>query len=279
MTATRSHTVDRADAPDLHVVETGPSDARPILLVHGYSQSHLSWRDQFDSTLAEEFRLVAMDLRGHGESEKPRGAYGESEAWAGDVQAVADALGLDEFVLAGWSYGSLVALDYLATHGTDRVAAVALVGVVAGIGTKTTNEWLQPEYLDLFPDLVSTDAETATAALAAFVDVCFHAERPPDERYLDLGFNAVVPPHVRDGMRDRTVSHLDLLGELSVPVLVTHGAHDRVVSAEAARAVADRIPDAELSVYPDCGHTPFRENAERFGRELRAFVRSLESGP
>lgn len=270
----REHTITRDDDPDLHVVETGPRDARPILFVHGYSQSHLSWRDQLGSALAEDYRLVAVDLRGHGASEKPRGVYDDGDYWASDVRAVVDALGLADLVLVSWSYGSLVALDYLA-GGADRVAGAVLVGVVAGIGTERTNEWLGEEYLALFPELVSTDAEESAAALSAFVDLCYRESPPADERYLDLGFNTVVPPHVRDGMRDRTVSHLDLLDDLDLPTLLVHGVHDAVVSVAAGRAVADRLPDGRLVEYPDSGHTPFRENSDRFERDLREFVASL----
>lgn len=270
----REHTVARDGEPDLFVVETGPTDARPILFVHGYSQSHLSWRDQLDSTLADDYRLVAVDLRGHGDSAKPRNAYGDGDYWASDVAALVDALELDDLVLVGWSYGSLVALDYLA-RGTERVAGAVLVGVVAGIGTETTNEWLGEEYLALFPELVSTDAEESAAALSAFVDLCYRESPPADQRYLDLGFNTVVPPYVRDGMRDREVSHLDLLDELDVPTLLVHGVHDAVVSVEAGRAVADRLPDGQLVEYPESGHTPFRENPERFEADLREFVGAL----
>jgi pimeloyl-ACP methyl ester carboxylesterase len=271
-----THTVSRGDGPDLHVRTAGHADAPAVLFVHGYSQSSLCWRGQLRSPLADRYRLVAMDLRGHGDSEKPDSGYRESAAWADDVRAVADDLGLDRFALVGWSYGSLVALDYLVTHGTDRVRGANLVGLVAGIGTDRTTEWLGEEYLDLFPALVSTDTETAVDALDRFVRLCFHGEPSPAERYLLLGLNAVVPPRVRDAMRDRSVSHLDALETLSVPVLLSHGAHDAVVDAAAARAAADRLPDATLSIYPDAGHTPFREAPDRFDRELGAFLDGLD---
>jgi len=270
------HTVSRGDEPDLHVRTAGPTDAPAVLFVHGYSQSSLCWRGQLRSSLAERYRLVAMDLRGHGDSEKPTTGYRDSAVWADDVRAVADSLGCDRFALVGWSYGSLVALDYLTTHGTDRVRGANLVGLVAGIGTDRTTEWLGERYLDLFPELVSTDAETAVDTLDRFVGLCFHGEPSPAERYLLLGLNAAAPPRVRDAMRDRSVSHLDVLDELSIPVLLSHGAHDAVVDAAAARAAADRLPDATLSIYPDAGHTPFREATERFDRELRAFLDELD---
>ncbi|QKY20084.1 alpha/beta hydrolase [Halolamina sp. CBA1230] len=272
----RTHTVSRPDGPAIHVAESGPTDAPAVLFLHGYSLSHLSWRDQLRSSLADRYRFVAMDLRGHGDSEKPDSGYRESEVWADDVQAVADALSLDSFALVGWSYGSLVALDYLAVHGTDRVRGANLVGIVLGIGTPRTTEWLGPDYLDLFPDIVSTDAETATAALDRFVRICFHDRPSPEERYLLLGTAAATPPFVRDAMRDRERSHVDALVDLSLPVLLTHGAHDAVVDADAARAAAERLPDAELSIYPDTGHSPFREATERYNHELGEFLDDLD---
>lgn len=270
-----SRTIERADGPDIHAVETGPTDARTLLFVHGISQHHLAWRGQFRSELAEEHHLVAVDLRGHGESETPAEGYDCSEAWAGDIQAVVEGLDLDEVVLVGWSYGSLVALDYLATHGADRVAGAVLVGVVTGVGSDRTDGWLQPGYLDLFPELLSEDVETSIDALQRFVAQCVHGNPDPEDRYLTLGYNAAVPPRVRGAMLDRSVDHLDLLSEVPVPTLLVHGAHDGVVSPEAAEAAHDRLPESTLSVYPDSGHTPFRENPERFAADLRAFLAEL----
>ena len=66
----------------LHVAETGNPDGRPILFIHGFSQCSLSWGRQLSSDLADDDRLIAMDLRGHGQSDKPRDAYGESKLWA-----------------------------------------------------------------------------------------------------------------------------------------------------------------------------------------------------
>jgi pimeloyl-ACP methyl ester carboxylesterase len=268
----RTHTITRSDGPTLHAVETGARDAQPILLVHGLSLNHHCWRPQFDGGLADDYRLVAMDLRGHGRSAVPAGPYDDGTAWADDVAAVIEALDLESVVLVGWSYGSLVAFDYLAVHGTDRVAGVAAVGVVVGIGTERTNDWLQPTYLELFPEFVSTDAATSVATLRRFVDCCFDTELSPADKYLLLGCSAAVPPFVRDGMRDRTVAHDDLLATLSVPALFVHGARDAVVSPDAARTAAEWVPDATLGVFEECGHAPFWESPDRFDAQLRRFV-------
>src|SRR5215216_4000801 len=97
----------------LHLVETGNARGRPILFIHGFSQCCLAWGRQLNSDLADDYRLVAMDLRGHGLSDRPREGYGDSRAWADDVDAAVRALRLDHPILCGWSYGPLVILDYL----------------------------------------------------------------------------------------------------------------------------------------------------------------------
>src|SRR5687767_8542453 len=72
----------------LHVVETGNAQGRPLLFIHGFSQCWLAWSRQMNSTLAEDYRIVAMDMRGHGLSDKPSDGYDDSKLWADDVNAV-----------------------------------------------------------------------------------------------------------------------------------------------------------------------------------------------
>lgn len=264
------HTVRGAGDVALHVEEWG--SGRPVLFVHGYSQSRLSWWKQLDSDLADDFRLVAFDLRGHGESEKPRNVYDDSELWAEDVHAVVTEFGLDDVILVAWSYGGLVALDYLAEHGTDWVARVALVGAISGIGTEAATDRLGPEYVDLVDALASTNAAESVDALDRFVDLCVAGDLAPADHYFMLGYNVAVPPHVRDSLRDRTVDHDPTLAALDVPVLLVHGEEDAVVRPAAARHYADLVDDVRLSMYPEAGHSPFWELPNRFNRELRRFI-------
>ena len=69
-----THQVRGGNGLRLHVREWGRQDSPPILFIHGWSQNHLCWQRQYDSRLADEFRIVALDLRGHGMSEMPSGA-------------------------------------------------------------------------------------------------------------------------------------------------------------------------------------------------------------
>src|SRR6188472_1343240 len=87
--ATR-HEVKGGGGLRLHVREWGRPDGQPIVLIHGWSQNHLCWAHQYDSALADEFRLVAFDLRGHGMSDAPLDAaqYTDAALWADDLAAV-----------------------------------------------------------------------------------------------------------------------------------------------------------------------------------------------
>ena len=268
----QSHTVTGGGGIDLHVDETGPEDGRPILLIHGYTQSRLSWDRQMHSDLADEHRLVAMDDRGHGDSGKPRDAYDDPELWAEDVQSVIETLDLDRPVLVGWSYGGLIISDYLSVYGTEHVAGLNFVGAISKLGTEDANAVIGEEFTELVPGFESTDAEESVATLDTFVGRCVHGDLDPRDRYYLLGFNAAVPPYVRTGLHSRTVTHDEDLRAIDVPTLLTHGEADTIVLPEAAEEHADLIDTAEVSRYPDVGHSPFWEAPDRFNRELREFV-------
>src|SRR4029078_7184045 len=89
------HMVTGGGGARLHVVETGNPGGRPLVFLHGFSQSLLASHAQMCSTLADDYRLVALDLRGHGRSDKPAAVYAETALWAEDVAAVLRALMLE----------------------------------------------------------------------------------------------------------------------------------------------------------------------------------------
>lgn len=271
----RAREVTGGSGVAINVCETGAPDGRPVLFVHGYSQSRFSWDRQLRSSLADDFRLVAMDLRGHGESGKPEDAYADPADWADDVQAVIDGLSLDRPVLVGWSYGGLVLSDYFATHGTGDVAGANYVGAISKLGTDAANAVVGRAFSDRISAFTSTDAEESVAGLEQFVQDCVYGDLPARDRYLLLGFNVVTPPHVRAALLQREVVNNDALRDLDVPVLFTHGEEDAIVLPDAAEEHADLVPDAEISWYPETGHSPFWEAPDRFNRELRAFVEGL----
>jgi non-heme chloroperoxidase len=262
----------------LRVDETGDPAGRPIVFLHGFSQCRLSWRRQLEPAgdLAEHFRLVAVDLRGHGDSDKPVDAtsYGDPQLWADDVAAVIDGLGLDHPVLVGWSYAGAILGDYLSIHGEDAIAGTSWVDTVFMLG-RPGRAHLGDGFVALVPGFYSTDVVESTAALSTFVRMCVHDDPAPEEFLFTLGFNTVVPPEVRRGLFSRTLDHTETLAGLTKPALVTHGAEDLIVLPSSGEAIAATIPDAKLSRYAGVGHSPFLEAAERFNTELAAFAARL----
>ncbi len=270
-----SHRVTGGGGVSLHVEETGRADGRPILFIHGFNQCRLVWAKQTDSALADEFRLISFDNRGHGLSAKPRDAYGESRLWAEDIAAVIEALRLDRPVLVGWSYAGLIILDYLRHYGEEKIAGVNLVGARTCIGTPAAVAATGKNYLPLRPLMFSSDIAEGIEGLAEFLKLCTYRPLPPEEYYLFLGFNAIVPPYVRQGLMSRSLGNDDLLPTLQKPFLITHGTEDAVILLSHGEHNAARLANAKTSFYPEAGHNTFWENAPRFNQELRAFAASL----
>src|SRR5246500_780847 len=106
--------VKMPDGLTISAQEWGNPNGPEILFIHGFSQSHLSWlRQVTDPQLAADLRMITLDLRGHGSSDKPleQECYAH-EKWGDDIAAVMRATGLRRPVLVGWSYGGNVICDY-----------------------------------------------------------------------------------------------------------------------------------------------------------------------
>ena len=272
---TKTHKVTGGGGVQLHVVETGNEHGRPILFLHGISQCWLTWSRQMNSDLANDHRLVALDLRGHGLSDKPHDAYTDPKLWADDIHAVIQALNLDHPVLSGWSYGPLVFLDYIRHYGEDRIGGLQFVGGVTGLGNEQVMSVLTPEFLSVVPQFLSSDTDTCVRGLEGLLRLCFVTEPSSSERYLMLGYNLSVPTYVRQGMFSRSFSNDDLLPKIRKPVLITHGAADAVVRPAVVDQHQRAMPHAQVHLVANAGHAAFWDDAPGFNARLHAFCESL----
>lgn len=272
----KTHKVAGGGGVQLHVVETGNPQGRPILFIHGISQCSLAWSRQLDSELAPDHRLVAMDMRGHGLSDKPRDAYGDSRLWADDVRAVIRALDLDRPVLSGWSYGSLVFLDYIRHYGEDQIGGIHFVGGVTKLGSDAAMAVIKPAFLNFVPGLFATDVEESVRTLESFLQTCFNQSLSASDLYLMLGYNVSVPPHVRQAMLSRAIDNDDLLPRIRKPALITQASNDAFLRAENGDRLKAGIAHAQIQAH-NTGHTPFWEDATAFNQRLRAFVKTCSS--
>jgi non-heme chloroperoxidase len=266
------HNVVGANGIRLHVIESGNPQGHPILFLHGFSQCGLSWSRQLHSDLERDHRLVAMDLRGHGSSDKPRDAYADSKLWADDIDAVLRTLSLEQAVITGWSYGPLVFLDYVRHYGDKAIGGLHFVGGISKLGSDAALRLLTPEFLSHVPPLLSGDAEESIRATESLVDLIFATNLTAEERYQMLGWNARVPPHVRQSLFARALDNDDLLPTIRRPVLITHSSSETIVKPAAVDEHLALMPDAQVHWTREAGHAPFWDDADGFNRRLAAFV-------
>lgn len=268
---------DYVTAPDgvrLAVYECGNPAGVELLLIHGFAQSHLCFAPQLDSGLARDCRIVTLDLRGHGASDKPldAGAYQSPTVWAKDVAAVIAAKRLRRPVLAGWSMGGRIIRQYLMNFGDTGLAGINFVSssviedprVRGPAGGKPRPPASAPIGVQL-------------EAAIAFLDGCYAIKPSEADFRVAVGYNMLLPFQAREaigGWATAPADTLPALAKVRVPTLVTHGRLDAIVLPLAAELTAQAVPRARLSWFDDCGHAPFQEDAGRFNGELAGFVAS-----
>jgi pimeloyl-ACP methyl ester carboxylesterase len=274
----RHQWVTTPDGVDISVREWGNPRGRPILFVHGLAQSHLAFLPQFASPLAERYHLVAYDLRGHGESAKPfdHSFYRESHRWADEVEAVIDGAALEEPVLVGWSLGGRVVRQYLIHYGDARLGGLNFVACRPFEDPAV----LAPASRNDIAGRPGTLAQRIDAHIA-FLRACFHRQPDEHEFATALAYNVIVPQEIREAISGWSTSLAETqaaFAKVSVPTLVTHGRNDALILPAAAGQTAAAIAGARVSLYDDCGHSPFCEHAARYNRELDEFVTGIDGG-
>ena len=256
---------------------SGDPSGRPLVLLHGWAQSSACWGDGLLADLGDRFRVIAVDLRGHGYSDAPESGYDDSAVWAGDVHAVLDAEHVaKDAILLGWSYGGLVICDYLAVHGTDAVAGVVLVGAITSIGRGESGGRVGTSMRAAIPGAMAEEPRVAIKALGSFGHALTGPVEGKGEQAQALfGLTLSTPPRVRAALFARSASHDDLLAGLDIPALVLHGTEDTVVDVSAGRHAASLIPQVTESYWEGVDHGPFVADPERFLAEVTAFGTGL----
>lgn len=260
----RFSTVEGAGGVPLNVVEIGDPKRPAVLLIHGYRQSYLSWYRQFASTLAGRCRLVAFDLRGHGNSGQPwqPEAYDNAQVWADDVARVIAATQLAKPLLVGWSFGANVALDHLRVHGQQGVAGLVIVASGASMATPPRT----PAFEAIVQTVVSPDIELNLATRLGGAERVYSSQVVGPEMMAKLSAVSMRPgPFVdRGGFRRAGATNQDIAAQLTLPVTLVFGARDPIVPAPVAELLKRSIPKARIVEFETAGHAPFIDDAPRF---------------
>ncbi|MGC2288891.1 MAG: alpha/beta hydrolase [Thermoplasmata archaeon] len=231
----------------LHVLEEGAGD--PVLLLHGLGGDHTVWDYQIP-TLAKSYRILAPDLRGHGQSPPPEGArytFGEFE---GDIRKLLDDRKTGPVHLVGLSGGGLLALRLL-VDDPSRVRTLALFGAMGHMDNHTRA--VGQAWADILRD-EGPAAYSRRLARDLFA---------PDwlEAHMDLAERIAKSQEKRDlrGVVQWALAMKDYdlrsrLGKVHTPTIILHGLDDGVVDPSHARLLRQAIPGSEVRLFPNTGH-------------------------
>lgn len=256
----------------------------PVVFLHGLGASKISWLPVLHA-LAERFRVLAPDLPGHGESEKPRTGY-TPRFYAGVVRRLMGGTGMGRAALVGNSMGGRVAME-LAARAPDLVMGLALVApAVPGLAIRYVlgftrvlpselgaipfpirERWMELVVRRLFARPERLPAEAYRAAADEFVRLY----RSPAARMAFLD-------SLRHLVAEAPGPFWSRMERISAPTLALWGARDRVVPVRLARRLTEALPQAELVVLRDVGHVPQFEAPEHTTRILSRFLEGLPGG-
>lgn len=252
----------------------GNPEGRPIVFLHGWSQHHLAFAQQYEGPLAREFDLIGLDLRGHGASDAPVGIehYGDGDLWADDLHGVIDQLSLASPIIVAWSYGGLIVADYLRKYGDAALGGVNFVGAALVIGKDYIGPYTGDTFVKYASKGMSKDPVKALYGMIDFVHAC--AVKPVPQATIErfIAFNMLVRPDVRRAMSAREADYRPVLAGLSKPALFTHGSADTVIMPQMTSEAAEIAPNADIAWIDGAGHMPFIEDQERFDTELATFA-------
>lgn len=270
MAADKQYTVTAPDGVQLAVQESGNLAGPAIVFIHGLLGSRLNWEQQIASPDLQRYRLITYDLRGHGLSGKPEDAeaYRDGRRYADDLAAVIKATGARRPVLVGWSLGGIVMSNYLAAYGDGDIGALVYVD-----GVIELNGALITAHPAVYAGMASTDLKTHLDAVRTFLALCFHTQ--PDAASFErlLSNAAMASWTMTKTMPSMTVAAAQSLPQVRVPLLALYGARDELVNTEPSLARLRALnPRMQAKVYANAGHAPFLEEAQRFNRDLAAFV-------
>jgi len=254
----------------LHYEVTGSGPA--LVFAHGLGGNQMSWWQQV-AHFAPHYTCVAFAHRGFAPSEAIAGGPDPAD-YAGDLAALVDHLGFPEVRLVGQSMGGWTVLEYAIAH-PNTVKALVLSSTSGTIDRRGADPSGGTAY-----DAWTKDAEAKVAAgLATGVHPAVGlaaAERSPAlallYKSIDEMAGALDKEKLRGGLRRTAIRRLADLGDFRVPTLLVAGAQDVVFPAFLAEAIAARLPCASAQVIPNCGHSPYFEQAATFNRLVEAFL-------
>jgi non-heme chloroperoxidase len=263
--------LETRDGTRLSYVDWGRGPA--VIFLHGRGLSHDFYSYQL-SRLANDFRVIAYDLRGHGDSDKPNSSYDHNEH-AQDLMDLISVLGLENVNLVGASTGSFIIQNYVKLYGLNNISSCSLVSA-------TPVFMIRQDFPFAFSkegfDKIRKDLESDyPKAISDFLHFLCYAQ--PSKETFSWMFNLSIrtPLHVllKTLKANIAMDYRDILRKFDKPVMICHGMYDRLCPLAAAEFLNRNINNSRLVVFKLSGHLPYIEEHEKFDEELCSFLLSV----
>ena len=262
-----------------HFLEWGRPNARPIVLLHGGHQSAHSW-DLVSLHLAQNYRILALDQRGHGDSEWARDVTYSSQEMSLDAEAFIEAMHLEQPILIGHSMGGRNAM-LLIRHGRASLRAAVIVDVgpeLSDQGRAAIAGFVRGnQEFDNLEHFISNVRQYDPYRPREHIErtVKYNMLERADGKYISkcdptprrLGIARPDGPQENITLQDAATFKL--------PVLLVRGANSNVLAADAAEHFAAALPHGRLVTVPDCGHNVHGQNTKGFIQALNPFLDAL----
>ncbi|MEA2833786.1 MAG: hypothetical protein QOG66_1988 [Methylobacteriaceae bacterium] len=282
------HLKVQANGAAFHVARTGKGP--PVLLLHGWPEFWLTWEPVM-TRLADRHTLIAPDLRGFGDSDKPAGPFGP-EDHASDMLALIGALGIDKIGIVGHDVGGPLMMA-LARRAPERLAGLCFFDFVyPGIGPRMATPerlnliWYQSFHqMEFAPALIGATRETCRAYIGHMLRSWAHRKDAFDdvlERFVD---NFLKPGNLAGGFAHYRASHAGRIammkGEapslpsIAVKTCVRWAEHDPLFPYSWTDRLGETFTDLDLAMFEGVGHFPHRENSDRAAAEIAGFFERI----
>jgi pimeloyl-ACP methyl ester carboxylesterase len=257
------------DAERLAYLDMGRPDGAPVVLIHGYTDNARDWVPLIPY-LSKSFRLIVVDLRGHGRSGKPECCYTRFD-FAYDLKLLLDALHVEHADIVGHSLGSIIAQTF-AEVWPERTRQVVLIS--SSGGHKAGSPPRPPKF----------DYAAAIHALkepidpeSPFMIEWWASPSPVDADFLRRQRRdaAAIPLRVWLAVLDQALIDTDLqrtLPRLKAPTLLIWGEQDPLMEEEVRQTLVAALPQAEVEVFPGLGHNPFWEEPAQCAAAINEFL-------
>jgi non-heme chloroperoxidase len=259
----------------LHYVDQGNGD--PVILLHGVWMSSKFFMNQL-SELSKSYRVIALDFRGHGQSEPIDWGHTIPQ-YADDLHQLITNLSLKKVTLIGWSMGAFVTWEYIARHGDENIKSSVVIDESAS--DFKWSDW--PHGFADFPTLVhfmEMIQSDQTAVVDQFIPLMFKEVPAAEElQWMKSELLKLSPVTAGSILFDQTTrDYRQCLDKIKVPTLICFGRDEKLVPVEAAQHLHSKITNSEIVIFENSSHCPFIEESDSFNDVVVDFLSRVEVG-